>query len=262
VDLVHFLGKNKMDKNEVKKNIWDYIGAIGTGLQGFSAPMLGDYQWGQRQSLIQADRQKMAQEQANQAAMNRFLGIGGEGGTTSGGNFPPGSTYSQGGFTIPLNPALSNEQRTVLASQAPIKSSVDTILGSLKSTGVGKSGNFYKQMLFDTGWFGLMGKDTQLKDAAAARNVLEKYVLFDEAGKALTGPEKGIMIQMLNTQGLDEKQIYRNYSILKGVADLKAELVSKGVKGVDLKKAMVEYATKGVIPQSDNFDPKTFLKDF
>jgi len=88
VDLVQFLGKNKMDKNEVKKNIWDYIGAIGTGLQGFSAPMLGDYQWGQKQQQLEAERQKFVQEQANQAAINRFLdggmGIGQGVGITGG----------------------------------------------------------------------------------------------------------------------------------------------------------------------------------
>lgn len=187
-------------------------------------------------SLHQANANMLNTVQSRMAA----LGAGGQGGDNGGGELPPGTTFTGGGLTIPLNQKLTDtEQGSVSGAEKfqPIADNINKLIssGTLNS---GRSRTF-TQWLADGGQSPtrrlLTQDNTPLEELASNLAELKKYA-FTEGGKTLSPTEQKIVNAGLTVTGKGDKQIMHDVKESIRILQSKRALAIGGANAAKFKQ--------------------------
>jgi hypothetical protein len=149
------------------------------------------------------------------AMMNSINGGQGRG-------FTPGSTVNldpitgETKFNLQLNPKISNVEADSIAAGKNISAVMPSINQAIDAGLFGKSSQerTAKQLAVESDSALPTSFSTALGDFRSSYNVLRRASLFDEAGKALTGPEKAEALRLLELKGKTDEQIKRDLGML------------------------------------------------
>lgn len=133
------------------------------------------------------------------------------------GQVTPGTTFTGGGVTIPLNPPLTESESRGFAAAPIIHDFANEFLGYVNQGVLGKGdvSSAMKGMAIDSDvpfltHPNLYGGDKSVQAAQSSMLRLKNATVFSDAGKQLTGTEKGIVFALLKTSGKTPDQIKRD----------------------------------------------------
>lgn len=134
------------------------------------------------------------------------------------GDITPGTTFTGGGVTVPLNPKLDTDQASAVSSLQTFKPQIEEIakatkngiFNSMKPGVIGNIERTSRQYAVDSGIPMLTSADPKLQEVQGYLNSVRRYA-FGEGGKNLTGVEKGIVDKLLNTTGKNDDQIISDH---------------------------------------------------
>lgn len=184
----------------------------------------------QRQQAGRANAMKADSASRNAAMTERMLG------GNMGEGAPAGTTYNTatGGFTIPLNRPISAPEADTISKANSLGNIRDSVVQAIDSGILGKPGilgsvaRTMRGTLVENPSALGTSLDPKLSEFRSMYNKIRQISLFDEAGKALTGPEKEEAMRMLELKGKSDEQVKKDLTYLIDKNSFKAGVLLGG----------------------------------
>lgn len=162
--------------------------------------------------------------------------------------FAPGTTYSKGGFSIPLNPKLTEVELNTLGAQDTYEEPLARVQELVKGGVLGDGGNVWKNLQRTGAQMAAESNNPLLTSMSPKLQELQsklaktRELMFERGGKALTPTEQSIVGQAFVLKGKSNERILQDIAAADEIIDSKARYILGGANA----------ARKGTLPRNPN----------